>query len=188
MGQVIFLTALGLPVMYFGGVFFGGPLVGWLFVAGSIGLMALIVWGKKVGWDRFAKFVEADGEPDYRFDDFAFPSSIAINRRAGKVYLRGDGKMRRYSFDDVRGFHTMDERAGRIIGWGLGAGMAAAAENQRAKDRARKASGLFVTVRDIDRPEWQVHMKAADQKKWLEILNQIVVEGSSDAQRSPVAA
>lgn len=53
------------------------------------------------------------------------------------------------------------------------AGIAAAGHNARNARRNRKESGLFISVRDIDRPEWRIDMpNEKNQKRWMEILRQ----------------
>ena len=50
-----------------------------------------------------------------------------------------------------------------------------AAQNARVARDNRQASGLFVRVRDIDRPEWRIDMPSEkNQKRWMEILRQTI--------------
>lgn len=107
------------------------------------------------------------------YEHFEGDSGIVVNSETGTLTLLAAGFHKTYPFADVRDWESRHEQAGRSIGVGIQAGLAAAASNMEARNRAAKNSGLFVSVRDIDHPQWRVDM--ADQKmqaRWMEILRQ----------------
>lgn len=103
-------------------------------------------------------------------------TGIAIDPMRKIVRLK-DGKIEKeYPFTDIREWRTNLASGGEVIAVGGGyAGIAAAGQNVRAARENRKASGLFVSVRDIDRPEWRIDMpNEKNQKRWMEIMRQTI--------------
>ena len=82
-----------------------------------------------------------------------------------------------YQFSDVREWFIQDIKASRIFAVGIGAGLAAIGQNRRASVNAAEQSGLYIQVKDIDNPEWQIKLDEKRQKKWFEILRQFINEG-----------
>ncbi|MFX7918509.1 DUF4755 domain-containing protein, partial [Acinetobacter baumannii] len=83
----------------------------------------------------------------------------------------GGGKA--YAYDEVRGWETVKQQAGQMFASGVAGGIAAAGHNIGQSMAAAKATGFFVTVRDIDFPKWRAEMPSeSDQARWMEILRQ----------------
>jgi len=93
-----------------------------------------------------------------------------------------ESTIKTYSFSDIRSWRRNEIEFEKAVGYGLVPGMVAAGENTRAKNRAEQGSGLFISVRDIEKPEWRIAMPIEEQKKWFEILTQLLNEGRLSAQ------
>ncbi len=64
-----------------------------------------------------------------------------------------------------------------IVGGNLASATAALGANLAAERDAKARTGLFVEVRDVDRPRWRVAMRnEAMQARWREILDQQINE------------
>lgn len=118
---------------------------------------------------------------DAQYAYVAGNTGIAVDPAKQIVRLKEGKAVAEYPFSQVRGWRTNLSSGGDIIhaggtGFaGLNAGMAAAGHNARNARENRKASGLFVSVRDIDRPEWRIDMpNEKNQKRWMEILRQTI--------------
>lgn len=125
-----------------------------------------------------AMLASAGVAPGAGLDHSEDGSGVAVNRQAGTLSLRMGEKWKTYPFADVRGWETNKEKAGEIVAAGVSASFVAMTANIRASNAAAAASGLFVTVRDIDNPKWRVAMSNANtQARWMEILRQSINEG-----------
>lgn len=106
-------------------------------------------------------------------------SAIAVNDANRTVFLANGFKIKTYSFSDVRSWRYNLETGGKWIGGALFERWFRNAEVS-AKNVAR--SGFFVTVRDVENPEWRIGFRMNDQtesqlKKWMEIMQQEINEG-----------
>lgn len=100
------------------------------------------------------------------------PTGIATD--GSNIYVMDDGVGAKIPWDQVRNWRWGTESAavryGRI---GFGA-LEDGAENAVAEQRAAKNSGFFVSVSDVEKPEWQFMTKDETLlKKWMEIFTQI---------------
>jgi hypothetical protein len=105
---------------------------------------------------------------------------IAIDPKGKRLVLYNGKRWKAYPYEDVRGWEDIHETAGQIVGAGLGVsgGLAAGASNLGAAQRAAKATGFFVTVRDTQTPKWRITMANAQQRsRWMEIMQQELNEG-----------
>lgn len=100
---------------------------------------------------------------------------IGVNKTDKTLTLK-DGKIVKvYSFSDVRTWEKRHQTGGAIGGGGMAY---VAASFDAARDNKNK-SGLFIEVKDIDHPLWQVKFrmdKTIDKElaKWMEILRQSI--------------
>ena len=134
---------------------------------------------------KFKIYATAAGPVDHIFQNPG-KAGIAVSKARSELYLMdcypllalliGRGVMKTYRFQEVRDWSINDVKAGRVFAVGFAA-LSAMGENARASAAAAADSGLFVTVRDIERPEWHIWMKREQQKKWFEILTQFVNRG-----------
>jgi hypothetical protein len=94
------------------------------------------------------------------------------------------GQWRTYPFSDVRGWTTSLVRPGQVgmVGGNLASSVAAMGAEARAKHDAAADTGLFVEVRDVDRPKWRIAMAdGREQARWMEILRQEINERHGSA-------
>lgn len=100
-------------------------------------------------------------------------SGIALNPATKRIALYAGGGGKAYAYDEVRGWETVKQQAGQMFASGVAGGIAAAGHNIGQSMAAAKATGFFVTVRDIDFPKWRAEMPSeSDQARWMEILRQ----------------
>lgn len=176
-------------------LFIGGMGLGSMFMASQNKMIALIfmvvgfgplIMHVRRNRGRMAKadaahaamLASAGVAPGTGFDHAEDGSGVAVNRQAKTISLRLGEKWKTYSFADVRGWETNKERAGQVVAGNVTGAMAALGPNLRASMEAAAASGLFVTVKDIDYPKWRVAMgNPATQARWMEILRQSINEG-----------
>ena len=116
--------------------------------------------------------------PGTGFDHSEEGTGIAINRQAKTLVLIARCAAKTYPYSDVREWAARAERPGAIVANNLQAvAMAAGMERE-----AKLNTGLFVTVRDVDHPQWRIAMEAEKQRlRWMEILRQELNEGGSAA-------
>lgn len=141
-----------------------------------LGGLALIVWGivslslrSKKSAANNAVFAGAA----YSFTDKDTGIGIYPDKRT--VLLMQGKNRKEYGFADVRGWETNLQTGGNVVGQGV----QVASHNLRTALENKKASGLFVKVRDIDHPEWRINMlKTEDQKRWMEIMRQLINENA----------
>lgn len=89
-----------------------------------------------------------------------------------KLLRLTDGKKQKeYAFADVRSWDFKLVTGGHF----LSGGAAAPGHIIRSNRENRRNNGLFVNVRDTDKPVWRINMVAAqDQERWKELLRQTV--------------
>lgn len=149
----------------------------------GFGPMALSIRAVRRDRAKFAaiqsKMLSAAGvEPGTGFDHAELDSGIAVNRAAKTLTLRIGEKWKTYPYTDVRGWKASKHSAGQVIAGNVAGAMAALGPNIRASREADAATGLFVTVRDINNPQWRISMHdEAMQARWMEILQQAINEG-----------
>lgn len=135
---------------------------------------------------RFKAYATAKGPVDHIAQNPG-KAGIAISKERCEVYLMtcypwlallaGNGVMKTYRFNEVRNWTINDVRAEQVYAsGGVFQGINAISNNANLRSKAMGESGLFVSVRDIERPEWQIWMKREEQKKWFEIMTQLINE------------
>ena len=97
------------------------------------------------------------------FDYSEGASGIGLNQKDQLITLHEGGFVKTYPYSDIRSFERK-----KLTG--------SARLQDQMKDAA--ASGMFLEMRDAEKPMWRVEMKElATQQRWLEILRQEVNEG-----------
>ncbi|QJE02531.1 DUF4755 domain-containing protein [Massilia forsythiae] len=116
---------------------------------------------------------------DRGFDHAEEGTGIALNQAKRVVAVLADGSYREYRYEQVRQWSIREERAGAVVpAFGVASGVAAAGANARMARDALANTGLFLTVKDVDRPGWRVAMKdARTRERWMELLRQEINEG-----------
>lgn len=135
---------------------------------------ALVYWGyRRYLAAGSAEFLASPSVRDAKYKAWLDRGGIAIDTEAGTIALANGKVSRTYPLSDVRSWRTSLERPGMIVG----GGSQAAAMNVMSIAMANRESGLFISVRDIDHPEWRIGMKKkADLVRWMEILEQAIYE------------
>lgn len=132
---------------------------------------------------KLAKFASG-----YKYSNWHENTAVALDMDRRMVKLRSqfpDGTIEReYSFDQVRGASSNIQKGGGIVGgvYGSGfqgalnagaAGAQIAGANRRIQKENAKATGIFVTVKDIDHPRWRLSFASEhDMFRWMEIFEQ----------------
>jgi hypothetical protein len=105
-------------------------------------------------------------------------TGIAINVKSRSVALIGDGGYKTYGYDQLRSWLDKEERPTGVVGGTV----QGAAHNIRAAREAAANTGLFVTVKDVERPQWRVAMKdRMARARWMELLRREISEGGASA-------
>jgi hypothetical protein len=102
-------------------------------------------------------------------------SGIAVSAKSRSMVVASNGQARTYSFDDIRSWEAtrMDGSRVHIAGGGMQGAIQQGTANTVNRIKAMHASGLFIRVKDVDHPVWQIHMyKQPMLDRWAEILNQ----------------
>jgi hypothetical protein len=93
------------------------------------------------------------------------------------LYVLDAGEVARIALPAIRSWNWNIEAAAQTKLYGkrnAGTDLAVAADNMREAANARKQSGFFITVADIDKPLWKFTTRAeAVLRRWAEILTQI---------------
>lgn len=113
------------------------------------------------------------------FDHFEDNTGIGINAAAKSLTVWNGGTCKTYAYDAVREWETSKVRmTSQAMGFGLASALAVGAANSSAAINAAAATGLFLTVKDIDNSKWRISMDSeAVQARWAEILQQELKEG-----------
>lgn len=167
------------------------------FATGFLGKMGtfLLAWGpvtvlvwyalaRAAGRDKLhAAMLGALGvQAGQGFDHAEAGTGIALDPTSKTLALLGDGGYRFYTYDKVREWVNSEERASGVVGFGLAGTASAAGANVRAAREAAANTGLFVSVKDVERPRWRIAMKDnAMRARWMELLQQEINEGGAAA-------
>lgn len=129
----------------------------------------------------------------FKFSHLGGQTGIAIDPERKILRLRKDAYSKRelikdYPFSEVREFERVSMRGGQAVGGYMGVGMQGAtaatlgniglaAQNRRIARENQMASGIFITVKDIDHPKWRVAFgPEKDMDRWMEILRQCLAD------------
>ena len=99
--------------------------------------------------------------------------------------LAAKDKVQQYPLSAVRGYETRLMRAGQVqvYGAGIAESTRAGGHNAGQAIRAVLDSGLFIRVKDVEHPIWQLGMlKEPMLQRWAEILSQAFEGGFSDSE------
>lgn len=152
--------------------------------AGAVGAFAIgaVVWiSSRIGAGRpdhqalKAAACEAAGiSIDSKFAHVEKSTAIALNSQTRRIAVSAGGQSKVYGYDDVRDWEVRKvSRAGGAVGYGVTGTIAAGSQNIAASMEADRQTGLFLTTRDIEHPQWRVSMFGSDDRaRWAEILRQ----------------
>lgn len=113
------------------------------------------------------------------FDHAEDGTGIALNRSKRELALLADGEWRTYGYEQIREWAIQAQKAGTVVaGFGVVNGISAAGASARMAREAKANTGLFLTVKDLARPQWRVAMKEPMVRaRWMELLRQEINEG-----------
>lgn len=112
-----------------------------------------------------------------RYAYFCKDTGLAVDTDKRIVRLQNGRSIKEYAFAEVREWRSNIVSGGQLAGMGGYAGIAIAGQNARIERENRKETGLFLKVKDLDRPEWRIDMPNRDhQVRWMEILQQTINE------------
>lgn len=113
------------------------------------------------------------------FDHAEDGTGIALNRSKRELALLADGEWRTYGYEQIREWAIQSQQAGTVVaGFGVVNGISAAGASARMAREAKANTGLFLTVKDLERPQWRVAMKEPMVRaRWMELLRQEINEG-----------
>jgi len=114
-----------------------------------------------------------------RFHHFEAMTGVTLNESKSEIILTNrKGMVKSYPYSFIRAWEIKEETPGQVISGALVGSISAGAANARSGAQARRNTGLFIQVKDIDYPEWRVSMFGRnDRKRWFENLNQSINEG-----------
>lgn len=151
---------------------------------GPLGLLTWFLVARATGRERLhAAMLGALGvQAGMGFDHSECGTGIALNPKAKTLALLADGGYQSYDYERVREWASNEQKAGQVVGFGLAGAASATGANIRAAREAAANTGLFLTVKDLERPQWRVAMSdKAMRARWMELLQQEINEGGAAA-------
>ncbi|MES2149871.1 MAG: DUF4755 domain-containing protein [Pseudomonadota bacterium] len=151
---------------------------------GPVGLLTWFLIARATGREKLhSAMLGALGvQPGAGFDHSEGGTGIALNPKSRTLALLADGGYQSYDYERVREWASNEQKAGQVVGFGLAGAASATGANIRAAREAAANTGLFVTVKDLGRPQWRVAMKdKAMRARWMELLQQEINEGGAAA-------
>jgi len=120
---------------------------------------------------------------DSKFAHVERNTAIALNSQTRRIAVSAGGESKIYGYEDVRDWEVRKvSRAGGAVGYGVTGTIAAGSQNIAASMEADRQTGLFLTMRDIEHPQWRISMFGSDDRaRWAEILRQELDEGQPKA-------
>ena len=120
--------------------------------------------------------------PDAKYSFAHGRFGIAVVPQSETIHLMEDGNTKSYEFKDVRSWNTKVQSGGNAtyVGGNAFTAMGIGSDNRKTERDNERRTGLFVYVRDVDRPIWRVKFsedlveEERQQARWFEILNQTV--------------
>lgn len=109
-------------------------------------------------------------------------TAIALDPTERRIALISGQGQKTYAISDIRDFRWNIQQSGRHLS-NLPFDFATARENNRIDRSNRQNTGLFIQVRDLESPQWQIlFRRKSELRRWFELLTQIT-EGSLVADR-----
>jgi hypothetical protein len=118
---------------------------------------------------------------NYTYKHYYNKSGIGIDSVSQKIHLFSQDGDKIYNFSDVRKWTTNYASGGEVITGDL----RAIGLNRENRKNNENKTGLFIHVRDIDNPIWQINFSYGNHTdkelaKWMEILTQFLNEDKTD--------
>lgn len=176
--MILIIIAVVVFIAGFANLFNGGAatLLGLVMMIAGWYLGKYGVSQKKINDAKVAEWEALVSNSEYKYP--TKNPSIALDTQSKLLHLRASGKSKTYPFSDIRSWRYNLSTGGEIttIGnVGLAGAMNASTANLANARKNRAESGFFVTVKDIENPEWQIQMPSViEMKRWMEIFEQKV--------------
>lgn len=112
---------------------------------------------------------------------------IDLNEKT--IKLKEKNKEQTYSLSDIKTWRYDLKNSGKMIGIGITNGIVAKSQNDSNRLKDAKNSGFFISVKDIQSPEWQVRFfpkkgrfsddvgfrdTELQMKRWMQVFEQVL--------------
>ena len=126
-----------------------------------------------------------DGYYYHEFDK----TSLLIDLNKKTIKLKEKNKEQTYPLSDVKTWRYDLTSSGKVIGVGITNGIIAKSQNDSNRLKNAKNSGFFISVKDIQNPEWQIKFfpkegRFSDDKgfrdteiqlkRWMQVFEQVL--------------
>jgi hypothetical protein len=126
-----------------------------------------------------------DGYYYHEFDK----TSLLIDLNKRIIKLKEKNKEQTYPLNDIKTWRYDLKNSGKMIGIGITNGIVAKSQNDSNRLKDAKNSGFFISVKDIQSPEWQVRFfpkkgRFSDEagfrdtelqmKQWMQVFEQVL--------------
>lgn len=126
-----------------------------------------------------------DGYYYHEFDK----TSLLVDLNKKTIKLKEKNKEKTYPFSDIKTWRYDLTSSGKIIGVGITNGIIAKSQNDSNRLKDAKNSGFFISVKDIQNPEWQIKFfpkegRFSDDKgfrdteiqlkRWMQVFDQVL--------------
>lgn len=125
----------------------------------------------------------------FRLGEVTENSVMRLDTNQRLITLQSGKNEKTYSFNDIRQWRYNLTSGGEAIGSDVGTLVQAALLNQSSRQKNYKESGFFISVKDIDVPEWQIMFYPTEGrnhtqtgilnmelqlKRWMEVFSQVI--------------
>ncbi|EOI6389420.1 DUF4755 domain-containing protein [Yersinia enterocolitica] len=126
-----------------------------------------------------------DGYYYHEFDK----TSLLVDLNKKTIKLKEKNKEQTYPFSDIKTWRYDLTSSGKVIGVGITNGIIAKSQNDSNRLKDAKNSGFFISVKDIQNPEWQIKFfpkegRFSDDKgfrdteiqlkRWMQVFEQVL--------------
>ena len=126
-----------------------------------------------------------DGYYYHEFDK----TSLLVDLNKKNIKLKEKNKEKTYPFSDIKTWRYDLTSSGKIIGVGITNGIIAKSQNDSNRLKDAKNSGFFISVKDIQNPEWQIKFfpkkgrfsddvgfrdTELQMKRWMQVFEQVL--------------
>ena len=126
-----------------------------------------------------------DGYYYHEFDK----TSLLVDLNKKTIKLKEKNKEQTYPLSDIKTWRYDLTSSGKIIGVGITNGIIAKSQNDSNRLKDAKNSGFFISVKDIQNPEWQIKFfpkegRFSDDKgfrdteiqlkRWMQVFEQVL--------------
>jgi hypothetical protein len=161
--------------MLLGAMMRGNTSTFFVVIGGLLLIVGLFIWmGGKTANEKLQESLESNPLlKSCKYKHVYRGCGIGVDVEKKLVHLINNGFEKTYPFTAIRNWRYNISSGG----FAYGGGLAVAGHNLRQSKENVAASGLFIEVKDIDHPEWQIIFSIDEKlehelKRWMEILRQ----------------